>query len=172
MTPAHASSWKRSRARLSLRLAAGALVVFVGSDHYYEDSVEHYSQLPTVGTLFLLNFIGATACGLLRPAPLEQLATRLGRVTWWLAACGGFAIGFTSLIGLLVSEQTPLFGYMELNYRAAVLVGLGTEAASAALCAALLVLEVRDARSGERLVGPTRDEPRRDPDTATAVSPT
>lgn len=155
-----AGTWSRSRARLAARLGAGALVAFVGIDHYYEYAFEHYSVLPTIGTLFLLNFIGATACGLLLLAPLEWLSPRFGRPAVWLAALGGFGIGATSLICLLVSEQTPLFGYMELNYRPAVLVGLCSEGASAALCAALLVLDLRAEHRDRRAFAGTGGEPR------------
>jgi hypothetical protein len=129
--------------RLALRLAAGALVLFVGADHYYEYSVDHYSVIPTIGTLFLLTFISGTVGGLLLLAPLERISRRFGRVTTWLTALGGFALGATSLIGLLVSEQTPLFGFMELNYRAAIWVALASEAAAVALCALVLVLDLR-----------------------------
>jgi hypothetical protein len=180
MSPSRAALWERSHTRFALRLAAGVLVAFVAADHYYEYSVEQYSVLPTIGTLFLLNFIAATVCGLLLLAPLERVLHRVGRATWWLAAFGGFAIGTTSLIGLLVSEQTPLFGYMELNYRPAVLVGLTSEAASTVFCAGLLVLDFRGLpdsplgwalkQSRRRPTGaPTRDDPRRDASPATEV---
>jgi hypothetical protein len=140
------TAWERSRTCLGLRLAAGAFVLCVGLDHFYEYRIEHYAVLPTIGKLFLLNFLGATACGLLLLAPLSRISRDLARVTWRLAAIGGLAIGITSLIGLLVSEQTPLFGYMELGYRPAVVVGLGSEAAAATLCGLLLYLDVRHAR--------------------------
>jgi hypothetical protein len=135
--------WERSRARLALRLGAGALVLFVGADHYYEYSAGGYSVLPTIGSLFLLTFVSGTVGGLVLLAPLEKISHRFGRPATWLAALGGFALGATSLIALLISEQTPLFGFMELNYRPAIVVALVSEAAAAASCALVLVLDLR-----------------------------
>jgi hypothetical protein len=162
-----ASSRKPSRARLFLRLAAGALVLFVGLDHYYEYSVDHYSVLPTIGTLFLLNFIAGTGCGLLLLAPLERASRRVGRTTTWLAAVGGLTLGATSLLALLISEQTPLFGFMELNYRPAILVAIASEAAAAAACALLLLLDLRGLRRSDGL--PTAAEPRAIPEPSTQM---
>ncbi len=71
---------------------------------------------------------------------LERLFHRFGGAVVLLAAAGGFALAATSLAALLVSEQTPLFGFMELNYRPEILVALASEAAAAASPGLLLVL--------------------------------
>src|SRR5438876_8774117 len=103
------------RVRTVTRVLAAILVLFVGADHYYEYSVDQYSVLPTIGTLFLLNFISATAVGLLLLAPLGRLFHRFGGAALQIAAASGFGIAATSLVALLVSEQTKLFGFMESN---------------------------------------------------------
>ena len=55
-------------------------------------------------------------------------------------------VAATSLAGLLVSEQTTLFGWMEPNYRPEVLVAIASEAAAALCLGFLLVLTLKDRR--------------------------
>jgi hypothetical protein len=140
---------------LAVRILGAVLLLFVGADHYYEYSVDHYSVLPTIGTLFLLNFISASVVGLVLLAPLERIFHRFGRAALELATVSGVGIAATSLVALLVSEQTPLFGFMEQNYRPAIIVALASETAAAAFLALLLVLTVRGKRavSGVPVVG-------------------
>jgi hypothetical protein len=146
---AHTSS-RSSHALLALRVLGAVLLLFVGADHFYEYSVDDYSVVPTIGALFLLNFISASAVGLLLLAPLKRIFHRFGTPALELATLSGFGIAATSLAALLISEQTPLFGFMESNYRPAILVALASETA-AALCMALLLVLMRRARSeGER----------------------
>ena len=121
------------RTRLVLRVLGAILILFVGADHYYTYSVDDYSVLPTIGTLFLLNFISATAVGLILLAPLDRILHRFGRITLLLASLSGFGIAATSLVALLISEQTKLFGFMESNYRLAIIVAIGSEAAAAVI---------------------------------------
>lgn len=138
---------KLTRPQLAVRIVGAILLVFVGADHYYEYSVDDYSVLPTIGTLFLLNFISATAVGLALLAPLEKIFHRFGRAALEVATLSGVGIAATSLVALLVSEQTRLFGFMELNYRPAIIVALASEAAAALSLALLLVLTVRTKHS-------------------------
>jgi hypothetical protein len=119
------------RTLIAVRVLGALLLIFVGADHYYEYSVDDYSVLPTIGTLFLLNFISATAVGLILLAPLDRILHRIGRVTLQFASLSGFGIAATSLIALLVSEQTKLFGFMESNYRAAIIVAIASEGSAA-----------------------------------------
>jgi hypothetical protein len=134
------------RARTALRVLGALLLLFVGLDHYYEYSAQSYSVIPTIGTLFLLNFISATAIGLLLLMPLERITRRFGLLAVRAAAVGGFAVAASSLIALLVSEQTKLFGFMESNYRPAIVVAIASEAA-AALVLALVAISTIDPRS-------------------------
>jgi hypothetical protein len=143
---------KSSHRHLAVRSLGALLILFVGADHYYTYSVDDYSVLPTIGTLFLLNFISATVVGVLLLAPLERIFHRFGRAVLEFATLSGVGIAATSLVALLVSEQTPLFGFMESNYRPAIVVALASESAAALSLAVLLVLTIRDRRS----VGETR----------------
>jgi hypothetical protein len=136
----------RTHAHFFVRALAAALLLFVGADHYYEYSVDQYSVLPTIGTLFLLNFISATAFGLLLLAPLKRLFRRFAGAALEIAAAAGFGIAATSLAALLASEQTRVFGFMESNYRPAILVAIASETAAALFCAVLLVLNHRAMR--------------------------
>ena len=136
-----------SRSFLAARMLGALLLLFVGADHYYEYSVEHYSVLPTIGVLFLLNFISAALVGLVLLAPPRRLSARFGRRLLELATLSGFGIAATSLAALLVSEQTPLFGFMEYNYRPAIVVALASEAAAAAWFGGLLARELRARRA-------------------------
>jgi hypothetical protein len=136
-----------SRRRVAVRLLAAVLILFVGADHYYEYAVDHYQVLPTIGTLFLVNFISATAVGVALLLPLERLFRRVGAGLTSLAAVSASGIAATSLVALLVSEQTPLFGFMELNYRPAILVALASEAAAGLAAAALFVMTLIASRS-------------------------
>ena len=129
--------------RLAVRVLGALLILFVGADHYYTYSVDDYSVLPTIGVLFLLNFISATAVGLMLLAPLERMMGRFGLTALRLLALSGFGIAATSLAGLLVSEQTKLFGFMESNYRPAIIVAIASEAAAAVVLGLLLVLTLR-----------------------------
>lgn len=130
----------QSHARIAMRVLSAVLLLFVGADHYYEYSVDQYSVLPTIGTLFLLNFISATAVGLLLLAPLDRVFHRFAGAPLQIAGGAGFGIAATSLAALLVSEQTKLFGFMESNYRPAILVAIASEAAAAVCCALVVVL--------------------------------
>jgi hypothetical protein len=130
----------RSHALLTVRVLGALFLLFVGADHYYEYSVDQYSVLPTIGPLFLLNFISATAIGLLLLAPLNRMFHRFGAAALRIAAVSGFGVAATSLVALLVSEQTKLFGFMESNYRPAIVVAIVSEAAAAVLCALLVLL--------------------------------
>jgi hypothetical protein len=141
---------RRARVRTAVRLLGALVLLFVGADHYYEYSADQYSVLPTIGTLFLLNFISATAIGLLLLAPIERLLRRFGRAVLLVATVTGAFIAATSLVALLVSEQTKLFGFMESNYRPAIIVAIATEAAAAVLLVSLLVLTLRGGRADAR----------------------
>ena len=128
------------RAILGVRILGALVLVFVGLDHYYEYSAQDYSVLPTIGTLFLLNFISATAIGLILLAPLERIFHRTGALVMQAAALSGAGIAATSLVALLVSEQTKLFGFMESNYRPEIVIAIASEASAAVLLSALFAL--------------------------------
>jgi hypothetical protein len=93
----------------------GALALLAVGLIHLQQYFELYSAVPTIGTLFLLNFVGATVtcAGLL--APLERLGGR-GRAGHTLLALAGIAQAATAFVFLLISERTPLFGFQEPGY--------------------------------------------------------
>jgi hypothetical protein len=75
-----------------------------------------YSGIPTIGTLFVLNFAGATGLALALLAPLERLGGRRGGLLLAVVASAGIAFAAVTFAFLLISEQTPLFGFKEPGY--------------------------------------------------------
>jgi hypothetical protein len=80
--------------------------------------------VPTIGTLFLLSFIGAGIVGVTLLVPVRLLGRRLGDLILTLAALGGISIAVGTFVGLLVSEYTRLLGFMESGYRLAIVLTL------------------------------------------------
>ena len=99
-----------------LARALGALATLGVGVVHFQQYLELYSGVPTIGTLFVLNFAGATVIGVALLAPLERASARFGRTAVAVAALGGIALAATSFVFLLVSEHTPLFGFMEPGY--------------------------------------------------------
>jgi len=100
---------------LAARLLGALAVLATGAVHLYE--FEHfYSQIPTIGTLFILNFLGATAIGLGLLAPIERVGGRYGSALIALLAAAGIALAAVAFALLLISEQTPLLGFKEPGY--------------------------------------------------------
>lgn len=70
----------RSRQRwvwLAARALGAVSLLAVGAIHL-QQYFELYSAVPTIGTLFVLNFVGATILGLGLLTPVERLLGRLG----------------------------------------------------------------------------------------------
>lgn len=121
--------------------ALGALAVLAVGAVHLQQYLGLYSAIPTIGTLFLLNFAGATAIGLGLLAPLERvLGGRWGSAAVGLLALAGIGLAATSFAFLAISEQTPLFGFMEPGYDpAAILVSRIAEAVAVAVLGAFVV---------------------------------
>ena len=122
--------------------ALGALsLLAVAADHLYEYYADHYSAIPTIGTLFLLNGAGATALGLILLTPVKSILPR--RVARWviaLSASGGIALAAVSLAALFIAETKPLFGFMEAGYRPVILAAIASEAVAILVLAPVVVL--------------------------------
>ena len=114
---AQSAVFKGAPARwLALRVLGALAVLMVGAIHL-QQYFELYSAIPTIGTLFVLNFVGATAIGLGLIAPVERLlGRRWGGVAVVLLALAGIGLAATALVFLSISEHTPLFGFMEPGY--------------------------------------------------------
>lgn len=130
----------RSAAWLVPRLLGALALLAVGAVHLQQYTTL-YSAIPTIGTLFVLNFAGATAIALGLLAPLEALlGPRWGGRAVGLLALGGIALATTSFVFLAISEQTPLFGFMEPGYDpSAILASRIAEVATVVLLGAYVV---------------------------------
>ncbi len=99
-------------------------ILLVGAVHAQQYYEAYFSVVPVIGTLFLLSFIGAGIVGTALFAPVYRLGRNLGDLILVLAALGGIGIAAGSLVSLLVSEYTPLFGFMESGYRLAIVLAI------------------------------------------------
>jgi hypothetical protein len=136
---------------LAVRALGALAVLAVGAVHLQQYLVL-YSAIPTIGTLFVLNFAGATAIGLGLLAPLERLLRgRLAAAAVEALALGGIGLAVTSFVFLVISEHTPLFGFMEPGYDpAAILASRVAEGAAIVLLMAFLLARLVGRRSAGR----------------------
>jgi hypothetical protein len=104
-----------SAVALAARFLGALSLLAVGAVHLQQYEYL-YSAIPTIGTLFVLNFVGATVIGLGLLAPLERWLGRRARAAVALLALGGIGLAVTAFAFLLISERTPLFGFMEPGY--------------------------------------------------------
>jgi hypothetical protein len=116
-------------ARASLYLGALA-VLATGVDHIQQYSDNNYSTVPTIGTLFLLNFIAAIVIAIGLIAPLRRVAGRYTDAVRAVIAVGGIGLGVSSLAGLFISETSGLFGFVEHGYRTAIVIAIAVEVAA------------------------------------------
>jgi hypothetical protein len=118
----------------------GALAVLAtGIAHIEQYSVDDYSTVPTIGTLFLLNFIAAIVIAVGLIAPIRRVAGRYTDLVRAVLAVGGIGLGVLSLAALFVSESSGLFGFVEHGYRMAIVVAIAVEAAATVFLAVFLV---------------------------------
>jgi hypothetical protein len=119
----------------------GALAVLaVGIDHIVEYYSDYYRAVPTIGTLFALDFVASLIVGVALLVPLRKLAGRHAERALVVLAIGGIAIGGGTLAGLLISENGGLFGFMETGYRGAIVLSMAFDIAAALFLAAFIAL--------------------------------
>jgi hypothetical protein len=124
-----------------LALAAGAVALLAtGADHLDEYAANQFSTVPTIGTLFLLNFISATLVGVGLLLPLGRIARRFAEPMRTLLALSGIAIAGSSLIGLWISESSSLFGFTDYGFRPAIIVAIVAESLTIMALTAYLAL--------------------------------
>jgi len=129
---------------LALRVTGALALLAMGALHLQQYLDAGYSALPTIGTLFLLNFVGGVALGVALLLPVGRLP-RLGASAPGLLAVTGAAMAATSFVFLLISEQTPLFGFLETSTSSALTVALVTEAVATLALSAFAATSVRSA---------------------------
>jgi hypothetical protein len=144
-------------ALLAVRVLGALSLLAVGAVHLQQyDKIYH--AIPTIGTLFVLNFAGATAIGLALLAPVERLLGRLGGAVLALLALGGIGLAATAFVFLLISERTPLFGFMEPGYDpSAIRAARVAEVATVGLLGTFLLSRLRPAKAG-RTRAPRREQ--------------
>jgi hypothetical protein len=121
--------------------ALGALAVLAVGAVHLQQYLYLYSAIPTIGTLFVLNFAGATIVGLALLAPVERLAgPRWGGIAVAALALAAIGLAATAFVFLLIAEHRPLFGFMEPGYDPSAILGSRiAEVATIVLLAAYLV---------------------------------
>jgi hypothetical protein len=125
--------------QLAVRYLGAAALLGVGIDHIQQYLGASYSAVPTIGTLFALNFVSSVVLAAGLVAPIERAFRRRGTPILGFLALSGIGVALGSLIGLLISEQTTLFGFMENGYRQAIVVSIVLEVATTLLLGAFLV---------------------------------
>jgi hypothetical protein len=128
VTPA-ATQRRSTIARTALYLGALA-VLATGVLHIQQYYGQSYSTIPTIGTLFFLNFASAVVVAVGLVAPLGRVAGRYADAIRALFAVGGIGIAVGSLVGLFVSESSGLFGFVEHGYRMAIVLAIVVEVAA------------------------------------------
>jgi hypothetical protein len=138
-----AENWLRTHrvstvAWIALYLGAASLVVS-GVDHIQQYYANDYRTVPTIGRLFVLNFVSAVvvAAGLI--APIGRVAGRYAGAIRAVLALAGIGIAVLSLAALFVSESSGLFGFTENGYRRAIVVAIASEVAAVVFLAVYLV---------------------------------
>jgi hypothetical protein len=130
----------RTVARLAALLIGGLALVAVGADHLEEYTANHFSSVPTIGTLFLLNFIAATVVGVALLLPLGRVVGRRAEPLRALLASGGIGIAAASLVALWISETSGLFGFTDHGFRSAIVAAISAEAVTIVALSAYLAL--------------------------------
>ena len=105
-----------------------------------------------------MNFISATALGLFLVVPVRSRLGRRGKLLDQLAALAGIGVAAGGLVALLISEQTPLFGFMEHGYRFVIVLTIASDAV-AILMLTLFLIRVR---TGPGSQGATASQKRSD----------
>ena len=139
VTPLRPAVTRGSFVWLAARVLGALSVLAVGAVHL-QQYLYLYSAIPTIGTLFVLNFAGATAIGLGLLAAVEHWVGRLGDAFVALLALGGAGLAATSFVFLLIAERTPVFGFMEPGYdRPPIMASRVAELVTVALLGSFLV---------------------------------
>ena len=148
------------------RLLGALSILGVGAVHLQQYTDNGYSTVPTIGTLFLLNAIGAAVVGFGLLAPWKRvLGRRRGNAAVGILALAGVAIAVGSLVALFISETGTLFGFSEGGYRSVIVIAIAVEAVATVLLTPLAVLSIRRA-----LAQPARQRPGRPPGYAASRS--
>jgi hypothetical protein len=120
----------------------GAVAVVVSGVVHLQQYFGPYREIPTIGQLFIVDFVAATLIGVALLAPVEHLAGRFAGAAIALLSAAGIALTAGSLVMLAISERTPLFGFQEPGYDPAA-IDLTRQAEVAAVVLLGIVLAAR-----------------------------
>jgi hypothetical protein len=130
------------------RYLGAVSILLVGVVHAQQYYAAYFSVVPTIGTLFLLSFVGSGVVGAVLLAPVRRLGRNVGDLILVLAALGAIGIALGSLASLLWSEYMPLFGFMESGYRLAVVLALLFDALTTVFLGLFILIVALDRRRG------------------------
>jgi len=130
-TPTQRSRTQRRSTIARAALYLGALAVLAtGIAHLQQFYADDYSSIPTIGTLFYLNFLCAILISAGLVAPLGRIAGRYAPAIRAAFAAAGIALAALSLLALFISESTSLFGFQEHGYRTPIALAIAFEVAA------------------------------------------
>ncbi|MGH8826882.1 MAG: COG4315 family predicted lipoprotein [Jiangellaceae bacterium] len=133
--------------QVTRQLGAGALLV-VGGVHL-DQYLGGYSEIDTIGVLFMLNVISATVLAIGLLLPVERLVRRWGSAIAVLSALGGVVVAGSSLVMLMMAERRPLFGFMEPGFDpGAIALSRISEVTTVVLLGTFLLSRAASGRSG------------------------
>ena len=122
------------------RYLGAVSILLVGAVHAQQYYDAYFSVVPTIGALFLLSFVGSGVVGVALIVPVRRLGQSIGDLILLLAALGAIGIAVGSLASLLVSEYTPLFGFLESGYRLAIVLALVFDSLTTVFLGAFVLL--------------------------------
>jgi hypothetical protein len=94
----------------------GAVALLVMGVVHLQEYRGPYAAIPTIGTLFLVNFAAAVAIGAALLAPIEHVTGHWAGPAVALVAVSGIVLAAGSFVMLWISERRPLFGFQEPGY--------------------------------------------------------
>lgn len=130
---------RRSIVALTFLYLGALAVLAIGVAHIEQYAVDDYSTVPTIGTLFLLNFVASIVIAVGLIGPLRRVTGRYTDAIRAVFAVGGIGLGVLSLVALFVSESSGLFGFVEHGYRMAIVVAIVAEVAATVFLVAFLL---------------------------------
>ena len=145
-TLARALPTRHVLAREGARYLGAVSVVVAGIIHAQQYYYAYFSSVPTIGTLFVLSFVGSGVSGAMLIAPVRRLGRNIGDLILVLAALGGIGVAFGSFVSLLISEYTPLFGFMESGYRLAIQLTIIFDSLTTVLLGLFIAMVLHDRR--------------------------
>ncbi len=116
----------------SLSVIAAVLVGVIAVVHL-QQYIDFFSEVPTIGVLFLLNAAGGAGLAFALIGRDDQLRR--------LAAVGSIALAAGSLISIVVALSSSLFGYSEPTLRLPILIAILAEVAVIPVLVGLLIGE-------------------------------